>query len=76
MRNRVLIPRSLAEPTTRSDPATYPGAGTVLEGRAPGEWGLSTQDLNQVPLLVGFAIVGATVVFGVVVARGLRTAPQ
>jgi hypothetical protein len=54
--------------------------GTYLETpyktKGSGEWGLSTQDLNQVPLLVGFAIIGAVVVFGVVVARGLRTAPQ
>jgi hypothetical protein len=54
--------------------------GTYLEtpykAKGSGEWGLSTQDLNQVPLLVGFAAVGAAVVFGVVVARGLRTAPQ
>jgi hypothetical protein len=71
MRNRVLIPRSLAEWTTRSDPATGLAAGKVLEGRAPGDWGLSTQHLNQVLLLVGFDIVGAAVVFGVVVARGL-----
>jgi hypothetical protein len=49
---------------------------TPYKAKGPGEWGLSTQDLNQVPLLVGFAIVGAAVVFGVVVARGLRTAPQ
>ena len=35
MRNRVLIPRSLAEPTTRSDPATGLAAGKVLQGRAP-----------------------------------------
>jgi hypothetical protein len=49
---------------------------TPYKAKGPGEWGLSTQDLNQVPLLLGFAIVGAAVVFGVVVARGLRTAPQ
>ena len=49
---------------------------TPYKAKGPGEWGLSTQDLNQVPLLVGFAVVGAAVVFGVVVARGLRTAPQ
>jgi hypothetical protein len=49
---------------------------TPYKAKGPGEWGLSTQDLNQVPLLVGFAIIGAAVVFGVVVARGLRTAPQ
>jgi hypothetical protein len=49
---------------------------TPYKAKGPGEWGLSTQDLNQIPLLVGFAIVGAAVVFGVVVARGLRTAPQ
>jgi hypothetical protein len=49
---------------------------TPYKAKGPGEWGLSTQDLNQVPLLVGFAIVGAAVVFGVVVARGLRAAPQ
>jgi hypothetical protein len=54
--------------------------GTYLETpyktKDSGEWGLSTQDLIQVPLLVGFAAAGAAVVFGVVVARGLRTAPQ
>lgn len=49
---------------------------TPYKAKGPGEWGLSSQDLNQMPLLVGFAIVGAAVVFGVVVARGLRTAPQ
>lgn len=49
---------------------------TPYKAKGPGEWGLSTQDLNQVPLLIGFAVVGAAVVFGVVVARGLRTAPQ
>ena len=49
---------------------------TPYKAKGSGEWGLSTQDLNQIPLLVGFAIVGAAVVFGVVVARGLRTAPQ
>jgi hypothetical protein len=49
---------------------------TPYKAKGPGEWGLSTQDLNQLPLLVGFAIVGAAVVFGVVVARALRTAPQ
>jgi hypothetical protein len=49
---------------------------TPYKAKGPGEWALSTQDLNQVPLLVGFAIVGAAVMFGVVVARGLRTAPQ
>jgi hypothetical protein len=49
---------------------------TPYKAKGPGEWGLSTQDLSQVPLLVGFAVVGAAVVFGVVVARGLRTAPQ
>jgi hypothetical protein len=49
---------------------------TPYKAKGSGEWGLSTQDLNQVPLLVGFAIVGVAVVFGVVVARGLRTAPQ
>ena len=49
---------------------------TPYKAKGPGEWGLSTHDLNQVPLLLGFAIVGAAVVFGVVVARGLRTAPQ
>jgi hypothetical protein len=49
---------------------------TPYKAKGPGEWGLSTQDLNQVPLLIGFAVIGAAVVFGVVVARGLRTAPQ
>jgi len=50
---------------------------TPYKAKGPGEWGLSTQDLNQVPLLIGFVIVGAAVVFGVVVVtRGLRTAPQ
>ncbi len=49
---------------------------TPYKAKGSGEWGLSTQDLNQIPLLVGFAIVGTAVVFGVVVARGLRTAPQ
>jgi hypothetical protein len=49
---------------------------TPYKAKGPGEWGLSSQDLNQVPLLVGFAVVGAAVVFGVVVARGLRTAPE
>jgi hypothetical protein len=34
MRNRVLIPRSLAEPTMRSDPATARWPGTVLKGWA------------------------------------------
>jgi hypothetical protein len=48
---------------------------TPYKAKGPGEWGLSTQDLNQLPLLIGFAIVGAAVVFGVVVARGLRTVP-
>jgi hypothetical protein len=48
---------------------------TPYKAKGSGEWGLSTQDLNQVPLLVGFAIIGAAVVFGVVVARGLCTAP-
>lgn len=49
---------------------------TPYKAKGSGEWGLSTQDLNQIPLLVGFAIVGTAVVFGVLVARGLRTAPQ
>jgi hypothetical protein len=49
---------------------------TPYKAKGSGEWGLSTQDLNRVPLLVGFAAVGAAVVFGVVVAGGLRTAPQ
>jgi hypothetical protein len=49
---------------------------TPYKAKGPGEWRLSTHDLNQVPLLVGFALVGAAVVFGVVVARGLRTAPR
>jgi hypothetical protein len=49
---------------------------TPYKAKGSGEWGLSTQDLNQVPLLVGFAGAGAALVFGVVVARGLRTAPQ
>jgi hypothetical protein len=49
---------------------------TPYKAKGSGEWGLSTQDLNQVPLLIGFAAVGAALVFGVVVARGLRTAPQ
>lgn len=49
---------------------------TPYKAKGPDEWGFSTQDLNQVPLLIGFAVVGAAVVFGVVVTRGLRTAPQ
>jgi hypothetical protein len=49
---------------------------TPYKATGPGEWGLSSQDLNLAPLLVAFAGVGAAVVFGVVVARGLRTAPQ
>jgi hypothetical protein len=49
---------------------------TPYKAKGSGEWGLSTQDLIQVPLLVRFAGVGAALVFGVVVARGLRTAPQ
>ena len=49
---------------------------TPYKAKGSGEWGLSTQDLVQVPLLVGFAAVGAALVFGVVVVRGLRTAPQ
>ena len=49
---------------------------TPYKAKGPGEWGLSTQDLNQLPLLVGFAAVEAAAVFGVVVGRGLRTAPQ
>jgi hypothetical protein len=49
---------------------------TPYKAKGSGEWALSTQDLNQVPLLIGFAAVGAALVFGVVVARGLRTAPQ
>ncbi len=52
---------------------------TPFRAYGPGEWGLTTtaaQDLDQLPLLVGFAIVGVAVVFGVVVARGLRVAPQ
>jgi hypothetical protein len=52
---------------------------TPFRAYGPGEWGLTTtasQDLDQLPLLVAFALVGAAVVFGVVVARGLRVAPQ
>ena len=49
---------------------------TPYKATGPGEWGLSSQDLNLAPLLVAFAVLGAAVVFGVVVARGLRTAPQ
>jgi hypothetical protein len=50
--------------------------GTPYKAKGSGEWSLSTQDLNQVPLLVAFAAAGVAVVFGVVVGRGLRTAPQ
>jgi hypothetical protein len=52
---------------------------TPYKAEGSGEWGLTTtaaQDLDQLPLLVGFAIVGAAVVFGVVVARALRVPPQ
>ena len=52
---------------------------TPFRAIGPGEWGLTTtasQDLDQLPLLAAFAIVGAAVVFGVVVARGLRVAPH
>lgn len=49
---------------------------TPYKAKGPGEWGLSTHDLNQVPLLIGFAAAGAAVAFGVVVARGLCTAPR
>jgi hypothetical protein len=49
---------------------------TPYKTKGSGAWGLSTQDLIQVPLLVGFAAAGAAVVFGVVVARGIRTVPQ
>jgi hypothetical protein len=31
---------------------------TPYKAKGSGEWGLSTQDLNQIPLLAGFAIVG------------------
>jgi hypothetical protein len=52
---------------------------TPYKAKGSGEWGLittATQDLDQLPGVVGFAIVGAAVVFGVVVARGLRVLPQ
>jgi hypothetical protein len=49
---------------------------TPYKAMGPGDWGLSTQDLNLAPLLVAFTVVGAAVVFGVVVVRGLRVAPQ
>jgi hypothetical protein len=52
---------------------------TPYKAKGSGEWGLTTmaaQDLDQLPGLVGFAIVGAAVVFGVVVTRGLRVAPE
>jgi hypothetical protein len=49
---------------------------TPYKAMGPGEWGFSTQDLNLAPLLVAFAAVGVAVVFGVVVVRGLRVAPQ
>jgi hypothetical protein len=52
---------------------------TPYKAKGSGEWRLTTtatQDLDQLPGLVGFAIVGAAVVFGVVVTRGLRVAPQ
>jgi hypothetical protein len=41
---------------------------TPDKAKGPGEWGLSTQHLSQVPLLAGFAAVGAAVVVVVVVA--------
>jgi hypothetical protein len=52
---------------------------TPYKAKGSGEWALTTtaaQDLDQLPGLVGFAIVGAAVVFGVVVARALRVPPQ
>jgi hypothetical protein len=74
---RSLLPSAVAAGTVA---LTLMLIGTYLhtpyKAKGPGEWGLSTQDLNQVPLLIGFAVVGAAVVFGVVVARGLHTAPQ
>jgi hypothetical protein len=48
---------------------------TPCKAKDPGEGGLSTQDLNQVPLLIGLAAAGAAVVFGVVVARRSPHAP-
>lgn len=44
----------------------------------PERWGLNFTDrhLGEFFFLIGFAVVGAAVVFGVVVRRGLRRAPE
>jgi hypothetical protein len=51
--------------------------GTPYKAQGSGEWEIGTDhNLGELPLLVAFAIVGSAVVFGVVVARGLRAAPE
>jgi hypothetical protein len=50
---------------------------TPFKNYGSGEWAFGDEhDLVELPLLVAFAVAGAGVVFGVVVPRGLRAAPD
>ncbi len=50
---------------------------TPYKAQGSGEWGaLGTHSLAELPLVIAFALVGPAVVFGIVVMRALRTAPQ
>jgi len=51
---------------------------TPYRGRFAAEWGLDTdgRGIGELLLLVAFAVVGAAVVFAIVVDRGLRREPK
>jgi len=50
---------------------------TPFKSYGSGEWAITGQGhLGDLPWLIGFAIVGLAVVFGVVVSRGLRATPE